>query len=1342
MKRYLTSFLFYFFCILFVSTNAQTIQSTRLSIVNDSITELVNLKKYDEAISACYRDLNLLIENNQSSSPEYVSLYLRLANIYISKQDYSSAKYFYFQSFRLNETYKLGVDVYEQIEAQAIKDNRLHNFYSLLSKAKSDRRFRDALIENPVEVINSFNNIAWERFHKGDYDGAICYFDYELNLLEATEDTVNVNYLSVVQCIVFCLRSDGDFQNAYSMANHLLSLTETYYTKNSLNYAEALKSKAEVASDSYNLDEAISLYEQALEIYESYNGKENMDYIRCLRSLASTYMKDIKYIQKNIELEEQAKLLLDKARDVTLSDKSSNALSLSQSYALTGDVVKQLEYALLAKKYLEEDGQTNTVEYAFVLNAVCSSLNATNRCQEAIDLGKKSIEIMREKACTQMDSMMLGITISQLASSYFEAGNKNKAITILSELLSSYTYPNSSDKLSDMQKLVMFYSRIGDRKKEQETSEQLLEFAKKTGGENSELYANSLLYSAFTEKKIGDTMLLLQKALRIYQTLGRASDGYIQTLHALSILNINNEVYEKTMATLLQSVDSIFGKESIRFYQFYLSNLYDKIERASNYGMKDELLKLLEISETALQKIQNEFGKNQELYVYAERLLSNIYKNLFHLQYDKTYIDKSIYYLNDIVKYNEISFGKDNIKYIRSLEDLANAKIQYYEYYEDAYSIQKQIVRFYKRNYGKKHEFYAHSIATLGQFYYKEINELPLSPLYLKDKLYNIKDNKKLQSKLQNAIELTTEALDIYLILDDKFKSSNQLIYLYWMYSKLNDTSKASECLNKSFLIWKEENINQLSMLTSFEKNQRRNDLDWSLMLDQCTSGAIYNNSPLYNEIAYNAQLFNKSILLDSEIRFKEIISEMNDKESIDLINQMNEIQSKIQQSDPIEDIQLLNIKYQNLERNLMKKSQEYGDYMHNLNISFNDIKAVLKPSDIAIEFIATLPSSNINEDVNMDYYALTIASDYTSPHLIKICTDKDLDLNDSLYSAVWKPLENELKNKKNIYFAPTQKLHIKPIESAEEIEGISQSTNRAYYRLTSTRQLAYKNKSVPSSSAVLYGALQYSADLEALKVDSKKYQGIIRSNDIEQFSIEDFNVRSKVWNFLPGTLEEVNEVSSVMKKANISIYLYTDTIGTEASFKALDGAKRKFIHIATHGFYFTVADSIKMHRIGLDIRKNGIDNYNGSGYNEDNSLSRCGLLFAGCNNILTGNQLPDGIEDGVLFAKEISNLDLRGLDLITLSACETGLGDISGEGVFGLQRAFKKAGAQSILMSLWKVDDYATSLFMQHFYESLFIKGMTKTAALKDAQQYIKSQPEYESPIYWAGFVLLDALK
>lgn len=318
----------------------------------------------------------------------------------------------------------------------------------------------------------------------------------------------------------------------------------------------------------------------------------------------------------------------------------------------------------------------------------------------------------------------------------------------------------------------------------------------------------------------------------------------------------------------------------------------------------------------------------------------------------------------------------------------------------------------------------------------------------------------------------------------------------------------------------------------------------------------------------------------------------------------------------------------------------------------------------------------------------------------------------------------------------------IKPIESAEEIEGISQSTNRAYYRLTSTRQLAYKNKSVPSSSAVLYGALQYSADLEALKVDSKKYQGIIRSNDIEQFSIEDFNVRSKVWNFLPGTLEEVNEVSSVMKKANISIYLYTDTIGTEASFKALDGAKRKFIHIATHGFYFTVADSIKMHRIGLDIRKNGIDNYNGSGYNEDNSLSRCGLLFAGCNNILTGNQLPDGIEDGVLFAKEISNLDLRGLDLITLSACETGLGDISGEGVFGLQRAFKKAGAQSILMSLWKVDDYATSLFMQHFYESLFIKGMTKTAALKDAQQYIKSQPEYESPIYWAGFVLLDALK
>lgn len=102
------------------------------------------------------------------------------------------------------------------------------------------------------------------------------------------------------------------------------------------------------------------------------------------------------------------------------------------------------------------------------------------------------------------------------------------------------------------------------------------------------------------------------------------------------------------------------------------------------------------------------------------------------------------------------------------------------------------------------------------------------------------------------------------------------------------------------------------------------------------------------------------------------------------------------------------------------------------------------------------------------------------------------------------------------------------------------------------------------------------------------------------------------------------------------------------------------------------------------------------------------------------------GVNDGILLAKEIADMDLNGLDLIVLSACQTGLGDISGEGVFGLQRGFKKAGANTLLMSLWKVDDKATKLLMSRFYSNL-IAGKSKIESLRDAQKYVR---EYETEI------------
>ena len=137
-----------------------------------------------------------------------------------------------------------------------------------------------------------------------------------------------------------------------------------------------------------------------------------------------------------------------------------------------------------------------------------------------------------------------------------------------------------------------------------------------------------------------------------------------------------------------------------------------------------------------------------------------------------------------------------------------------------------------------------------------------------------------------------------------------------------------------------------------------------------------------------------------------------------------------------------------------------------------------------------------------------------------------------------------------------------------------------------------------------------------------------------------------------------------------------------------------------------------------------------------DNPLFRSGLLLSGANAAWKGKPI-EGVEDGVLTAYEVSNLYLPNTKLVVLSACETGLGDIQGnEGVYGLQRAFKIAGVQNLVMSLWKVPDKETSEFMQEFYKNIFAK-QSISDAFYNAQTVMKNKYRNE-PYKWAAWILV----
>ena len=316
-------------------------------------------------------------------------------------------------------------------------------------------------------------------------------------------------------------------------------------------------------------------------------------------------------------------------------------------------------------------------------------------------------------------------------------------------------------------------------------------------------------------------------------------------------------------------------------------------------------------------------------------------------------------------------------------------------------------------------------------------------------------------------------------------------------------------------------------------------------------------------------------------------------------------------------------------------------------------------------------------------------------------------------------------------------------------------------YRLSSTRELAMKHNNVEGNGTVLFGGIRYTCSIEDMAAPKRgrhESKNVVENiahvkseksakRGAEHYDTKAAGLRDDTsLDYLQESRFEVDNIEKVLGE-NVEKKIECDA--TETSFKDLSGEKKKIIHIATHGYYWNDSTARQLsceHQ--LRALRQGTDSQEA-----DRAMSLSGLFFSGAQNNFGEDRkaIPDTIDDGVLTAKEISNLDLRGLDLVVLSACKSGLGDIVGsEGVFGLQRGFKKAGAQSIIMSLWPVDDLATKEFMVRFYQELK-NHKTKRQAFNIAQDQLKNtygnfeDKKHETPTtrpHWAAFILLDAVQ
>lgn len=518
-----------------------------------------------------------------------------------------------------------------------------------------------------------------------------------------------------------------------------------------------------------------------------------------------------------------------------------------------------------------------------------------------------------------------------------------------------------------------------------------------------------------------------------------------------------------------------------------------------------------------------------------------------------------------------------------------------------------------------------------------------------------------------------------------------------------------------------------------------------------------HNRNVCFNSMpsaTFDALLLSKGLLLNTTSSFERFVNESGNE----MAKKSLQYKKRLSEQAPDQNV-LDSIDYSILK--LLKDScMEYQ--IPQLSIKWQQVQECLGEDDLAVEFF----KNSVNE-----YGAVLLRKSWKRPRLVKLGNYVRIDNRVTMlhHALQLKVLEHytvdDAQNLWNIskgiwcdailkyfpfkdgkvYFSADGELLVTGIEylpivcppKKKNKENDGAESDAIYcisdfypmYRLSSMRELVLREKKQSGGTAAIYGGLEYDMSVADMLADAK-HQASDKENKLDETQTRhDRGARAaeRGIEYLPGTNVEANRVFSILKESETCSveYLYTGIRGTEASFKALSGRDLRILHIATHGFFYGADDpAFKSFDLG------------------NNPLARSGLFFSGAANKWFGDPVPDGVEDGFLTSLEVANLDFQNVDMVVLSACETGRGKVAVDGVFGLQRGFKMACANSILMSLWKVDDQATCLLMEEFYRNLMC-GKGKRESLSLAKQSVRSHSEkgWDNPKYWAAFILLDGL-
>lgn len=867
-------------------------------------------------------------------------------------------------------------------------------------------------------------------------------------------------------------------------------------------------------------------------------------------------------------------------------------------------------------------------------------------------------------------------------------------------------------------------------------------------------------------------------------TKGEQSQDYFLTINHLSSFYIEIGEFSKAEDICIKNQNNIlkyFGEKSVDFLSSIneLSRLYlftQNLDKASIY-----INKSIEISDQIF-KI-NDYRRAEPIYNLATLYL---YKN------DVFTADTL---LHKVLSLYELSLGKKHPAYNNTLRSISyvsqrigNIRIAE-DYLNEINENEKQL--------DSNSRTYSNSLFSLGFFYLDQGNTIKAIDFLLKaDKIQEKIKSTISFSAIQTKIALSQaylslgqnySALNIGNTVIENIKSTigrNNMTYCGAMniiaisygnlgkydsaiailkeiikieedrdYPDLNSLSTYYLNLTKYFLKTKQtesacetfiksktainDNINQnIFQLTSIQKNKIINGIN--IKIDTLKSIFINNKELQKNTLGalFDLEIVKKSLILRCSNYLNNIIKSNTDSTFNVIIDKINSLKRKIitlyeSKSTDYDLIKIYENKVEALEKELINYSDNAFVIKTNLNIKWRDIQKSLLPNQACVEFIGFNLSKHADSTV---YGAIIIKAGDSIPAFITLfkeeelskilLNNKNLILNKSrqddlysingngkyLYDLIWRKIDNLLNPKMEIFvssFGLLHKLNLNALRFNVTNNELALTNTRF---ITSSADIVMLNKKRDVKiikDVYIFGGINYE------NIDSSKLTYYIDDRGVD--------INSN-WTYLPNTYSEGIFIDSICKVNKIVAHFYSSTEASKSKF--INVSKNgKIIHIATHGYF--LPDSLIADRFLNNTQTN----------NTNSLLLKSGLVFSGANKSIS-DKIHFYNDNGIMSAYDISNLNLINTDLVVLSACETGLGDIKGsEGVYGLQRSFKIAGANKIIMTLWKIPDLQTKELMMIFYKNYF-DGKSAAEALQIAQATLSKR---YSPYYWAAFKLLE---